>query len=105
MKRRIWRLLPADPIAPSLRGSPAGVRPVGPLHDAGVEPLGDQAEQPPVPDPVLEEADQMAPPEIVEESADIGIHNPVDLTPFHSDRDGIERPAPRRYGADTVRYA
>ena len=36
--------------------------------------------------------------EIVEESADVGVNDPVDLPPFHSDRDGIERivrPAPR----------
>ncbi len=36
--------------------------------------------------------------EIVEEPADVGVNDPVDLPPFHSDRDGVERivrPAPR----------
>ena len=74
-----------------LRSSPAGVRPVGPLHDAGVEPLDDQPDDPLVPDASLDHPDQMVTVEIVEEPADIGVNDPVDLPPFYSDRDSVER--------------
>ncbi len=41
------------------------------------------------PDPFPEHRDQMV--AVVEEPPDVGVNDPVDLPPFHSDRDGIER--------------
>ncbi len=81
-----------------LRRSSAGVRPVGPLHDAGVEPFDDQPDNPLVPDAFPEHPDQMVAVEIIEEPPNIGVNDPVDPSLVYSDRDGVERivrPAPR----------
>ena len=50
------------------------------------------------PDASLEHPDQVVPPEIAEEPANVGVNDPADLPPFHSDRHGVERivrPTPR----------
>ena len=83
---------------PALRSALAPVRPAGPFHSTGVPPLDDRPDDPLVPDSSPEHPDQMVPLEIAEKPADIGVNNPVDLPPFHSDRHGVERivrPAPR----------
>ena len=73
------------------RGSPQVVPPHSSLHDAGVQPLDDQPDNPLVPDSVLKKPDQPAPRNRVEEFADVTIDHPVNLAPLDADRERIER--------------
>ena len=80
----------------SLGSSPEVVLPLAPVHDASVQPLGDQPNDPPISDPVFQKPDQPVSVQIIEETADIGVNNPVDLPPRYTGRqERPERRAPR----------
>jgi hypothetical protein len=81
----------------SLGSSPKVVLPLAPVHDASVQPLGDQPNDPPVSDPVFQKPDQPVSVQIIEETADIGVNNPVDLPPRYTVGKSVQsvvRPAP-----------
>ena len=67
------------------------VRPVGPIHAAGVQPFGDEPYQTLISDAVFQKLDEPAPVHIVEKCAHVRIKNPVDFTPFNSVRKRIKR--------------
>ena len=75
----------------TLRGAPQVILPLGPLHDAGIEPLGNQPDHPAISDPVLKEPDQPVPVDSVEVRPDVCIDYPVDFPPVHPESQGIER--------------
>ena len=78
-----------------LRRSLRGVLPPAIDHDAGFQPLDDQPDHPPVPDPILKEPDQPVPRDGIEERADVAVDHPVDFPPVDGDGERIMRPAPR----------
>src|SRR5207249_10782292 len=49
------------------------------LQHAGVQPLADEPQYPPIIDPLRDKLPQVAPVEIVEKSTDIRIDSPVDV--------------------------
>ena len=53
------------------------------VHGAGVQPLPNQAQHPPVPDPHLQERHQLLPVDALEVLADVHLHDPADLAPVH----------------------
>ena len=67
----------------TLRGAPQVILPLGPFHDAGIEPLDNQPDDPAISDPVLKEPDQPVPVDSVEVCPDICIDYPVDFTPVN----------------------
>ena len=67
------------------------IRPFGSVHDASVQPFGDQPDHPPVPNTMLQETDQSVPGDRVEERANVGIKDPVDLALLNPDRQGVKR--------------
>ncbi len=75
----------------ALWGSPQVVLPFGSFHDAGVQPFPDQADDPPVANPVLQEPDHPVPVDPVEIRPDIRIDYPSDLAPIDPESQGIER--------------
>ena len=82
----------------ALWGAPQGVPPFDPFHDAGIEPLDNQPDNPPVADSVFQEPDEPVPVNTVEARPDVRIGNPVDPTPLYPERQGVEgvvRPTPR----------
>ena len=81
-----------------LRRSLRGVLPPAIDHDAGFQPLDDQPDHPPVPDPILKEPDQPVPRDGIEERADVAVDHPVDFPPVDGDGERVKRimrPAPR----------
>ena len=70
---------------------PQIVPPLTSFHDAGVQPLDDEPDDPLVPDAMFEEPDHPVPRHGVEESADVAVHHPVDLPPCQADRERVER--------------
>ena len=75
----------------ALRGPPQVVPPFALFHDAGAEPLGDQPDDPAVPNPVLHEPKKPASINLVEVGPNVRIGYPVDLAPFYPECQGIER--------------
>ena len=73
------------------KGTPQVVPPFALFHDAGAEPLGDQPDDPAVPNPVLHEPKKPASINLVEVGPNVRIGYPVDLAPFYPECQGIER--------------
>ena len=82
----------------ALRRSSQVIPPLAIFHDAGIQPFGDQPDDPLVSDAILKKPDQPVPRDIVEKSADVTVHYPVDLAPFYPEGQSIKRvvrPTPR----------
>ena len=79
------------------------------FEHARLQPLADQAQHAPVPDPVLQEPHQPGMAHAVEERPDVGIQDPVDLPPVDPDHERVQRmvlaaPRPEAIGeAEEVR--
>ena len=75
----------------ALRGAPQVIPPFALFHDAGIEPLDNQPNDPPVADSVFQEPDEPVPVNTVEVRPDVRIGNPVDSTPLYPEGQGVER--------------
>ena len=61
------------------------------FHHPGLQPFADQPHDPTISDTVLDEADQPLVPDAVEESLDIGIHDPVHPLALDPNRQCVQR--------------
>ena len=75
----------------TLRSAPKVIPPFAPFHDASIEPLDNQADNPPVADTVLQKPDQPVPVDSVKVRPDVRIDNPSDPSPFYPESQGVER--------------
>ncbi len=78
------------------------IRPWPLLHPAGVEPLDDPTNPPLIPDAGFQKPDEPVPVYLVQESAEVRVLYPVDLSPFDPDRPRIPRVRHRSWGAEPV---
>jgi len=87
----------------SLRSTRFGWHKVSIFHDAGLQPLANQAEDATITDTVLDETDQPLMADRVEESGYIGVHDPVHLRRGDPDCQRVQRIVLSASGPEPVR--
>jgi hypothetical protein len=87
----------------SLRSTRFGWHKVSIFHDAGLQPLANQAEDATITDTVLDETDQPLMADRVEESGYVGVHYPVRLRRGDPDCQRVQRIVLSASGPEPIR--